>query len=278
MKYIKFDIVTKNYEFIVEKDLKIPFKKKINDLKNNRFYYYGCLVPEDCYLDLFKNYKNKKSIVNIEEKKVNIKNMYHIYCDGAALNNGQKKKGKNVYGSYGYIILKQVSNNLFRIIDSSTKSRENWTNNYSELVGVLDALEKLLYICKDKNKISVNIISDSQYVTRGATTWVHNWIKNNWKNSFNKDVANEDLWRRFLELKNKKPNETKKIIRFKWTRGHNSKNSNSFDTLLNEECDNLATLALNKYRSKNEQEYRTLKYVLLNNTITKSEGVLSSEI
>ena len=40
---------------------------------------------------------------------------------------------------------------------------------------------------------SILILTDSQYVLKGITQWIHKWKKNNWKNSKNEDVKNIDL-------------------------------------------------------------------------------------
>lgn len=37
------------------------------------------------------------------------------------------------------------------------------------------------------------IQSDSQYSIKCLTVWLPGWVKNNWKNSAKKDVANQDL-------------------------------------------------------------------------------------
>ena len=43
------------------------------------------------------------------------------------------------------------------------------------------------------------IHTDSKYVMDGASRWIINWKKNNWKTAQKKDVKNKDLW---IELDN----------------------------------------------------------------------------
>ena len=51
-------------------------------------------------------------------------------------------------------------------------------------------------------RININLYTDSNYVKNGITVWIHNWIKNNWKNSQKKEVANKDLWLQLYDLNN----------------------------------------------------------------------------
>jgi len=262
--YIKFDIEIENDEFIIEQILKIPFKKKINDLKRKKYKYIGCIVDIESSQTLEKNLKKfKNKILSVSKKEVFIKNSYNVYCDGASLNNGQKSKDKPSFGSYGYIILKKINHDNFRIVESGTDGAPDWSNNYSELTAALNSLKRIEWICKNDKKANVVLNTDSQYVTRGATTWMHDWYSKNWMNTFNKPVANKELWIELYELLNYLKNTLKITVRFKWTRGH-SKNPTDFDSKMNNEVDNLATLALNKFRNKKTREYRELQYMYLN--------------
>lgn len=271
--FIKFDMVTRNSEFILEQGLKIAFKKKVNNLKLKKFEYKNCLV-EKCNINSFKQGLNKykKDIIEISKKEISIKNIYYIYCDGASLNNGQKAKDKPMFGSYGYIILKRINDENFRIIESNTDAAPEWTNNYSELIACLNSLKRIKYLCKDNKRSHVIVNTDSQYVTRGATTWMHDWEKKSWKNTFNKPVVNKELWIELFDLLNEFKS-LKIVVRFKWTRGH-IKNPNDFDSKMNNEVDNLATLALNKFRNKKSREYRDLQYTFLN--IKKDKDVIKT--
>jgi len=65
------------------------------------------------------------------------------------------------------------------------------TNNQMELTAPTEALK---YIKKHKIEGKVEIYSDSKYVILGVTEWIHNWLKNNWRNAAKKPVLNKDLW------------------------------------------------------------------------------------
>ena len=97
-----------------------------------------------------------------------------------------------------------------------------------ELTAVLKALEKI------KNLKNIIIYSDSKYVIDGATKWIINWRKNNWKNSNKQTVKNFDLWIKIDEqLNNKK-------IGWQWVKGHSG-------NILNEEVDTLAKKEASKF-------------------------------
>jgi ribonuclease HI len=82
------------------------------------------------------------------------------------------------------------------------------TNNRMELTAVIRALEALNRSCK------LRIHTDSQYVQKGISEWIHNWKKRGWRTSDKKPVKNEDLWRRLDEL------VASHDIEWLWVRGH----------------------------------------------------------
>lgn len=82
------------------------------------------------------------------------------------------------------------------------------TNNRMELMAVIRALESLKRPCE------VILYTDSQYVQKGISEWIHAWKRRGWKTADRKPVKNEDLWRR-LEA----ATHTHRID-WRWVRGH----------------------------------------------------------
>jgi ribonuclease HI len=70
----------------------------------------------------------------------------------------------------------------------------NTTNNRMELTAVIRALEAL------KRASQVRVHTDSQYVQKGISIWIHDWKKRGWKTSDKKPVKNAELWRQLDEL------------------------------------------------------------------------------
>jgi len=84
----------------------------------------------------------------------------------------------------------------------------NTTNNRMELMAVIRALEALT------RKTPVRVTTDSQYVKKGITEWIHNWKRNGWKTAARKPVKNSDLWQQLDELVNKHD------LSWAWVKGH----------------------------------------------------------
>ncbi len=98
------------------------------------------------------------------------------------------------------------------------------TNNRMELTAAIEGLKRLKETC------AVEVITDSEYVKNGITTWIHNWKKKNWVKSDKQPVVNKDLWVILDSLVSQ--HQTK----WKWTKGHASHEDNN-------RCDELASRA-----------------------------------
>lgn len=87
------------------------------------------------------------------------------------------------------------------------------TNNRMELTAVLEALKALAR--RPLNPAdAVDVTTDSQYVQKGITQWIHSWEKNGWKTTGKKPVKNEDLWRELLAL------SRSRTLSWHWVMGH----------------------------------------------------------
>ncbi|MFT4172102.1 MAG: ribonuclease HI [Rhodocyclaceae bacterium] len=81
------------------------------------------------------------------------------------------------------------------ILRAGTAEKELWggepqtTNNRMEMMAVIRALSAL------KRPVSVRLYTDSQYVQKGISEWIHGWKARGWKTADKKPVKNEDLWR-----------------------------------------------------------------------------------
>ena len=82
------------------------------------------------------------------------------------------------------------------------------TNNRMELTAVIRALEAL------KRLTSARVHTDSQYVQKGISTWIHNWKRNGWRTSDKKPVKNAELWQRLDVL------AAEHQISWRWVKGH----------------------------------------------------------
>ena len=104
----------------------------------------------------------------------------------------------------------------------------NTTNNRMELTAAIRALEAL------KRPASVQLHTDSQYLQKGISEWIHNWKRNGWRTSDKKPVKNVDLWQRLDEL------VAQHQIRWIWVKGHAGHSGNECaDRLANRAMDEL---------------------------------------
>lgn len=90
------------------------------------------------------------------------------------------------------------------------------TNQKMEMMAVIDALAA----CLEKGIHQVTIVSDSQYVINGATTWRKKWEGNGWKNSRGETVKNLELWKQLHSLA-----DLVGVV-FTWVKGHSGNPGN----------------------------------------------------
>ncbi len=143
-----------------------------------------------------------------------------IFTDGAC-------QGNPGPGGYGAIL--RYKDKKKEISGYSPKT----TNNRMELMAVIEALRQI------KRPSRIKIVTDSNYVIKGMTSWINGWIKRNWKNSQKKPVLNRDLWEELLRLS--EPHQ----IEWIWTRGHSGHPEN-------ERCDTLAKRAIKSHENVRE--------------------------
>jgi len=82
------------------------------------------------------------------------------------------------------------------------------TNNRMEMMAVIEALAAL------KRPVATVVYTDSQYVQKGISEWIHGWKRRGWKTADKKPVKNEDLWRRLDTL------AAGHRVTWQWVKGH----------------------------------------------------------
>ena len=101
------------------------------------------------------------------------------------------------------------------------------TNNRMELMGAIKALEAV----KPGFKGPIVLFTDSTYVLKGITEWIHGWIKKGWMTASRQPVKNKELWQELHRLSKKHK------ITWVWVKGHAGHTEN-------ERCDQLANEAM----------------------------------
>jgi ribonuclease HI len=97
------------------------------------------------------------------------------------------------------------------------------TNNRMELTAVIEALASL------KRSCIVTIHTDSEYVRKGITEWIHGWKQRGWKTADRKPVKNAELWVRLDALRGLHE------VHWRWVKGHSGDPGNErADALANQ--------------------------------------------
>jgi ribonuclease HI len=139
-----------------------------------------------------------------------------LFTDGACSGNPGK-------GGWAYL-LRESATGAERTASAGERST---TNNRMELTSVIRGLASL------PARRKVRVVTDSQYVSKGATEWLPGWKSRGWRRKVGtklEPVANEDLWRELDSLL------AQHEVEFRWIRGHAGHAEN-------EACDRLAVAA-----------------------------------
>ncbi len=84
----------------------------------------------------------------------------------------------------------------------------NATNDRMELMAVIAALNALKRTCE------VILHTDSQYVQKGISEWIHGWKARGWKTAAKAPVKNVDLWQALDAA------QQRHTIEWRWVKGH----------------------------------------------------------
>ncbi len=141
-----------------------------------------------------------------------------IYTDGACSGNP---------GPGGWGVLLQYGNK-----EKTLKGGDpNTTNNRMEMMAAIKAIEAV----NETYTGEIILWTDSTYVMKGITEWIHGWKKKNWIKSDKKPVVNTDLWKVLDNL------NAQKNIQWNWVKGHAGVEGN-------ERADELARQGLEEIR------------------------------
>ena len=141
-----------------------------------------------------------------------------IHTDGACLGNPGP-------GGWGALL-------RWRGIERELSGGEaDTTNNRMELLAAISALEAL------KEGCDATLHTDSQYVRKGITEWMPNWVRRGWKTAGADPVKNRDLWERLhaAAILHK--------VDWRWVKGHSGDPDN-------ERVDQLARAAAVKIKEQ----------------------------
>ena len=118
-----------------------------------------------------------------------------MYTDGAC-------SGNPGPGGWGVLLLHGAHRRELNGGESPT------TNNRMELIAVIRGLDALRVRCR------VRVHTDSVYVMKGITEWIHAWKQRGWKTADRKPVKNVDLWEELDRA------VAAHEVEWRWVKGH----------------------------------------------------------
>jgi ribonuclease HI len=83
------------------------------------------------------------------------------------------------------------------------------------------AIEAFKVIGRKGGRFRVLFTSDSQYLVKGMTEWVHGWASRGWRRRQG-EIENLELWRELVEAA--RPHR----VQWQWVRGHNGHPQNEY--------------------------------------------------
>jgi len=144
-----------------------------------------------------------------------------VYTDGGC-------SGNPGPGGWGFVVVDGTEETVRSGGDRAT------TNNRMELTAVIEAL-RLIEADPAKSGRPVSVHTDSQYVQKGISEWIHGWKRNGWRTASKDPVKNQDLWMRLDEL------AASVHPRWVWVKGHAGIH-------YNEVCDRLTQEEIARHR------------------------------
>ena len=122
------------------------------------------------------------------------------YTDGAC-------SGNPGPGGWGALLIARNGETILKERELNGGEPET-TNNRMELLAAINALESL------SRPSTITIVTDSQYVKNGVTSWIFGWKRNGWRTSAKKPVKYVELWQRLDEA------QARHDVVWEWVKGH----------------------------------------------------------
>ncbi len=123
-----------------------------------------------------------------------------IYTDGAC-------SGNPGPGGWGATMMFGPNNGNMQRREIRGGERDT-TNNRMELMAAIKALQY------PEQRSTIDLHTDSTYVRKGITEWIHGWKRRGWKTAAKKPVKNADLWQELDEAR------THHDVTWHWVKGH----------------------------------------------------------
>lgn len=145
--------------------------------------------------------------MNVQGQVDSTRPLVAVYADESCLGNG--RDGANPGGAAGIIEHFNPATERLTRWDYWT-SEPGTTNNRMAL---RSAIEALRVIGKKGGRFRVLFTSDSQYLVKGMSEWVHGWVKRGWRRTGGA-IENLELWQELVD------EADVHRVEWQWVRGH----------------------------------------------------------
>ncbi len=212
MATIQIDIPTKIFPLLSSREV----DQDAIDLLAATYEIAGLLTKEqaDFWRKATKE-PGKKSAATDNDRQN--KQKFTVFTDGAC-------KGNPGPGGWGTLIKNLESGGEKKL----SGGQRYTTNNKMEMTA---AIEGLKYTPPGS---VVKIVTDSEYLLKGITQWLPNWLRRNWQTTSRTPVKNKELWQEIHTLSQERD------VEWTWVKGHSGHPENEL-------CDRLAVAAYQKY-------------------------------
>jgi len=136
-----------------------------------------------------------------------------VHADESCLGNGAE--GQNPGGAASLIETRSEGGIVRRDLYISSPDT---TNNRMALSG---AIATFALLSRKGKRLRVLFVSDSQYLIKGMTEWIHEWRRRGWRRKGG-TIENLELWRRLDEV------SAPHHIAWEWVRGHDGHPRNEY--------------------------------------------------
>ena len=126
---------------------------------------------------------------------------YELYTDGACDPNPGP-------GGWGFLLARNGKEY------TQYGGKYHTTNQQMELIA---AIQGLRYF---RQRSNVTLYTDSMYLVKGMTEWIHTWVRNGWKNHRKKTISNLEQWKELYKLVGDHN------VTFTWVKGHSGNRGN----------------------------------------------------
>jgi len=145
--------------------------------------------------------------------------MLAIFADESCLGNG--REGSNPGGAAGVIEYWNAATERLSRFDYWA-SEPATTNNRMALRSVSEAFRA---VSRKGTRFRVLFTTDSQYLVKGMTDWVHGWNARGWKRKGG-EIENLELWQEAVS------SAARHVVEWRWVRGHHGHPQNEYANFL----------------------------------------------